>query len=49
MRYVTTQTTDPSGVKFVAKLTNFSDTGETLVKKIDAQRSHYDKDANRKI
>ena len=35
---VTTQTiADTSGVKFVAKLTNFSDgTGETLVKKIDA-------------
>ena len=34
---VTTQTiADTSGVKFVAKLTNFSDgTGETLVKKID--------------
>ena len=35
---VTTQTiTDTSGVKFVSKLTNFSDgTGETQVKKIDA-------------
>ena len=35
---VTTQTiADTSGVKFVAKLTNFSDgTGETLVKKVDA-------------
>ena len=35
---VTTQTiSDTSGVKFVAKLTNFSDgTGETLVKKVDA-------------
>ncbi len=35
---VTTQTiTDTSGVKFVSKLTNFSDgTGESLVKKIDA-------------
>ena len=35
---VTTQTiADTSGVKFTAKLTNFSDgTGETLVKKVDA-------------
>ena len=35
---VTTQTiSDTSGVKFVTKLTNFSDgTGETLVKKVDA-------------
>ena len=35
---VTTQTiTDTSGVKFVSKITNFSDgTGETQVKKIDA-------------
>ena len=35
---VTTQTiSDTSGVKFVAKLTNFSDgTGETLVTKVDA-------------
>ena len=35
---VTTQTiADTSGVKFVTKLTNFSDgTGETLVKKVDA-------------
>ena len=35
---VTTQTiTDTTGVKFVSKLTNFSDgTGESLVKKIDA-------------
>jgi hypothetical protein len=35
---VTTQTiADTSGVKFVSKLTNFSDgTGETQVKKIDA-------------
>ena len=34
-----------SGVKFVAKLTNFSDgTGETLVKKIDGLRGHiYDR------
>ena len=35
---VTTKTiTDTQGVKYVAKLTNFSDgTGESLVKKIDA-------------
>ena len=35
---VTTQTiSDTSGVKYVAKLTNFSDgNGETLVKKVDA-------------
>ncbi|MDB4681344.1 hypothetical protein OAE88_00390 [bacterium] len=49
---VTTQTiTDTSGVKFVAKLTNFSDgTGETLVKKIDASEVTFmTEDANRKI
>ena len=35
---VTTQTiSDTSGVKYVTKITNFSDgTGETLVKKVDA-------------
>ena len=49
---VTTQTiADTSGVKFVAKLTNFSDgTGETLVKKIDASEVTFmTEDANRKI
>ena len=49
---VTTQTiSDTSGVKFVAKLTNFSDgTGETLVKKIDASEVTFmTEDANRKI
>ena len=41
---VTTQTiADTSGVKFVAKLTNFSDgTGETLVKKVEIEgRGNY--------
>ena len=49
---VTTQTiADTSGVKFVAKLTNFSDgTGETLVKKIDASEVTFmTEDGNRKI
>ena len=49
---VTTQTiADTSGVKFVAKLTNFSDgTGETLVKKVDASELTFmTEDANRKI
>ena len=49
---VTTQTiADTSGVKFVAKLTNFSDgTGETLVKKIDASEVTFmTEDANTKI
>ena len=49
---VTTQIiTDTSGVKFVAKLTNFSDgTGETQVKKIDASEVTFmSEDGNRKI
>ena len=49
---VTTQTiADTSGVKFVTKLTNFSDgTGETLVKKIDASEVTFmSEDGNRKI
>ena len=49
---VTTQTiADTSGVKFVAKLTNFSDgTGESLVKKIDASELTFmTEDGNRKI
>ena len=49
---VTTQTiADTSGVKFVAKLTNFSDgTGETLVKKVDASETTFmTEDGNRKI
>ena len=49
---VTTQTiADTSGVKFVAKLTNFSDgTGETLVKKVDASEDTFmTEDGNRKI
>ena len=49
---VTTQTiSDTSGVKFVAKLTNFSDgTGETLVKKVDASELTFmSEDGNRKI
>ena len=49
---VTTQTiADTSGVKFVAKLTNFSDgTGETQVKKIDASEGTFmTEDGNRKI
>jgi|TARA_B100000902_G_scaffold51527_1_gene58248 hypothetical protein len=49
---VTTQTiADTQGVKFVAKLTNFSDgTGESLVKKIDASEVTFmTEDATRKI
>ena len=49
---VTTQTiADTSGVKFVSKLTNFSDgTGETQVKKIDASEVTFmSEDGNRKI
>jgi hypothetical protein len=49
---VTTQTiADTSGVKFVAKLTNFSDgTGETLVKKVDASELTFmSEDGNRTI
>ena len=49
---VTTQTiSDTSGVKFVAKLTNFSDgTGETLVKKVDASELTFmTEDGNRTI
>ena len=49
---VTTQTiADTSGVKFVSKLTNFSDgTGETQVKKIDASEVTFmTEDGNRKI
>ena len=49
---VTTQTiADTSGVKFVAKLTNFSDgTGESLVKKVDASELTFmSEDGNRKI
>ena len=49
---VTTQTiTDTTGVKFVSKLTNFSDgTGESLVKKIDASDVTFmSEDGNRKI
>ena len=49
---VTTQTiADTSGVKFVTKLTNFSDgTGETLVKKIDASEVTFmTEDDQRKI
>ena len=49
---VTTQTiTDTAGVKFVTKLTNFSDgTGETQVKKIDASEVTFmTEDGNRKI
>ena len=40
---VTTQTiADTSGVKFVVKMTNFSDgTGENLVKKIDASEVNF--------
>ena len=42
---------DTSGVKFVAKLTNFSDgTGETLVKKVDASELTFmSEDGNRTI
>lgn len=49
---VTTQTiADTSGVKYVSKLTNFSDgTGETLVKKVDASELTFmTEDGNRKI
>ena len=49
---VTTQTiSDTSGVKFVAKLTNFSDgSGETLVNKVDASATTFmTEDGNRKI
>ena len=49
---VTTQTiTDTTGVKFVSKLTNFSDgTGETQVKKIDASEVTFmTEDGNRKL
>ena len=49
---VTTQTiSDTSGVKFVAKLTNFSDgTGETLVTKVDASATTFmTEDGNRLI
>ena len=49
---VTTQTiADTSGVKFVSKLTNFSDgTGETQVKKIDASEVTFmTENGNRKI
>jgi hypothetical protein len=49
---VTTQTiADTSGVKFVTKLTNFSDgTGETLVKKVDASELTFmTEDGNRSI
>lgn len=49
---VTTQTiADTSGVKFVTKLTNFSDgTGENLVKKIDASELTFmTEDGNRSI
>ena len=49
---VTTQTiADTSGVKFVTKLTNFSDgTGETQVKKIDASEVTFmTEDGDRKI
>lgn len=49
---VTTQTiADTQGVKYVAKLTNFSDgTGESLVKKIDASELTFmTEDGTRKI
>ena len=49
---VTTQTiADTSGVKFVTKLTNFSDgTGEFLVNKVDASTTTFmTEDGNRKI
>ena len=49
---VTTQTiSDTSGVKYVTKITNFSDgTGETLVKKVDASELTFmTEDGNRKI
>ena len=49
---VTTQTiADTSGVKYVVKLTNFSDgTGESLVTKVDASNTTFmTEDGNRKI
>ena len=49
---VSTQTiSDTSGVKFVVKMTNFSDgTGEALVKKVDASATTFmSEDGNRKI
>ena len=49
---VTTQTiADTTGVKYVVKMTNFSDgTGENLVKKIDASEVTFmTEDANRKL
>ena len=49
---VTTQTiADTTGVKYVVKLTNFSDgTGETLVTKVDASETTFmTTDGNRKI
>ncbi len=49
---VTTQTVaDTSGVKFVVKLTSYSDgTGENLVKKIDASETTFmTEDGNRKL
>ena len=49
---ITTQTiADTSGVKYVTKMTNFSDgTGENLVKKIDASEVTFmTEDANRKL
>jgi len=49
---VTTQTiSDTSGVKYVTKITNFSDgTGETLIKKVDASELTFmTEDGNRKI
>tara|TARA_B100001057_G_scaffold197450_1_gene198140 strand:- start:427 stop:819 length:393 start_codon:yes stop_codon:yes gene_type:complete len=49
---VTTQTiADTTGVKFVVKMTNFSDgTGENLVNKIDASEVTFmTEDANRKL
>tara|TARA_B100001057_G_scaffold218828_1_gene219022 strand:+ start:320 stop:712 length:393 start_codon:yes stop_codon:yes gene_type:complete len=49
---VTTQTiADTTGIKFVTKMTNFSDgTGESLVKKIDASEVTFmTEDGNRKI
>jgi hypothetical protein len=49
---VTTQTiADTTGVKYVVKLTNFSDgTGETLVRKVDASETTFmTTDGNRKI
>ena len=49
---VTTQVlSDPSGVKYVAKLTNLSDgSGESLVTKVDASGTTFmSEDGNRKI